>query len=56
MKESKDAARYTPHAMIVDQRCGLCAHFIAGGECQKVEGRISPQGWCRFFKRHREVR
>lgn len=31
------------------RRCALCAHFVAPGACQIVEGQISPQGWCRLF-------
>jgi hypothetical protein len=29
--------------------CRLCAHFIAPGSCQIVQGPISPQGYCRLF-------
>jgi anaerobic selenocysteine-containing dehydrogenase len=31
------------------QRCADCMHFIEGGECRVVEGRISPDGWCSLF-------
>lgn len=38
-----------------DQQCSKCIHFIPGktatanGTCQKVEGVISPHGWCGLF-------
>ncbi|WP_150117846.1 twin-arginine translocation signal domain-containing protein [Microvirga vignae] len=32
------------------QRCGRCMHFIEPGGCEIVTGRISPQGWCRYFE------
>lgn len=37
------------------QQCDKCIHFIPGktptanGTCQKVEGVISPHGWCGLF-------
>jgi hypothetical protein len=31
------------------KRCSLCAHFVAPGSCQIVQGPISPQGYCRLF-------
>lgn len=37
------------------QQCDKCMHFIPGktptanGTCQKVEGVISPHGWCGLF-------
>jgi len=48
-KVSKAAAHYRdrPNG---PQRCGGCVHF-RGGSCEIVEGRISPNGWCRFYKR-----
>ena len=38
-----------------DQRCGLCASFVPGGDpngsgaCKLVEGPIPPMGWCQLF-------
>jgi len=38
----------------IEPRCGSCVMFreVPGkflGHCSKVEGDISPRGWCRFF-------
>jgi hypothetical protein len=33
-----------------EQRCGGCVHFIGPNSCSIVEGPISPNGWCRFFR------
>lgn len=32
------------------QRCGRCMHFVEPNGCEIVVGRISPQGWCRYFE------
>jgi hypothetical protein len=32
------------------QRCGRCMHFLEPDGCEIVTGRISPQGWCRYFE------
>ena len=33
-----------------EQKCSLCAHFIAeSNSCKLVEGQISPDGWCRMW-------
>jgi uncharacterized membrane protein YgcG len=31
------------------QQCSGCTHF-RNGQCEIVEGQISPNGWCRRFK------
>jgi hypothetical protein len=31
------------------QRCAGCVHFIAPNACSRVEGQISPDGWCMFW-------
>lgn len=48
-KVSKAAARYQDRPR-GQQRCGRCAHFQAPNSCEIVAGRISPNGWSRFFK------
>ena len=47
-KESKREARYQahPHGR---ERCGQCAHFVKPHDCELVEGRVSPRGWCTHF-------
>lgn len=50
-KKTKQAVDYTPTAMVRGERCELCRHFVAGGKCRKVRGKISPNGWCELFKR-----
>lgn len=33
-----------------DQKCANCTHFIAeSNTCQRVEGDISPDGWCTLW-------
>jgi hypothetical protein len=35
-----------------DQKCGGCAHFLAeSNSCQRVEGQVSPEGWCLLWMR-----
>ena len=50
-KLHKELVRYTDHAMDETERCGLCVHYIRGGACEIVMGRISPGGWCNRFER-----
>jgi len=50
-KFHKELVRYTDHAMVRHERCGLCEHYIQGGECEIVRGQISPGGWCNRFER-----
>lgn len=48
-KESKPDAGYRdrPNG---NQQCRGCSHFRSG-QCEIVEGKISPNGWCRHFAR-----
>jgi hypothetical protein len=32
-----------------DQKCGNCMHFIAPDACHIVEGKVSPEGWCKLW-------
>jgi hypothetical protein len=47
-KTSKASARCRDRPN-VSQQCSGCTHFRSG-QCQIVEGQISPNGWCRHFK------
>lgn len=56
-RKPKSEVKYTPKAMKPSERCKLCAHFYTvgqydAGRCTRVEGEISPSGWCELFKRH----
>ncbi|MGH7055577.1 MAG: hypothetical protein ACREFK_05085 [Stellaceae bacterium] len=45
---SKAAADYQDHPQ-GHFNCAICAQFRPPHACLIVEGRISPNGWCRFF-------
>jgi hypothetical protein len=49
-KMAQKAAGYqdTPKG---DQTCANCALFKAPAACILVDGAISPNGWCRFYKK-----
>jgi hypothetical protein len=32
------------------QVCGICAFFQPPGDCTRVDGNISPTGWCKNFQ------
>jgi high potential iron-sulfur protein len=54
-RKPKLEVKYTPKAMNLDEQCRKCAHFYKvgaydAGRCTRVEGEISPQGWCELFK------
>lgn len=34
-----------------DQTCASCALFQAPASCTLVDGTISPNGWCRFYRK-----
>lgn len=52
MKRSKDDVDYGRG--MKSAHCGVCRFFEHPHWCQKVAGRISPEGWCRLFVREQE--
>lgn len=48
-KSSKEDAHYQYHSKGTEQ-CSKCTMFVAPERCTAVEGRIVPNGWCKFFK------
>jgi hypothetical protein len=48
-KMPKQTAQYqdSPNG---DQKCEGCRFFVEGGSCRLVEGKISPNGWCRLYQ------
>ena len=51
-KQPKSAVDYGPGKPRGDH-CAICRHFEPPHGCERVLGRISPQGWCRLFRRKR---
>lgn len=50
-KRAKDAVDYgLGHE---GSRCGICVHYITGGSCRLVAGKINPSYWCKFFVKRR---
>lgn len=45
----KEQVGYEDKATMCDD-CDDCRHFIAGGTCTQVEGKISPEGWCKLYR------
>ena len=50
-KPKHDASIKYRDRPMYDQRCGLCTMFRSPHTCTAVAGVISPQGWCKIFKR-----
>lgn len=48
MKQDKKEVKYTDHAMVREERCALCKHYMMY-TCKLVEGKIVPGGWCKLF-------
>jgi hypothetical protein len=46
---TKGASRYMNHPN-GDRRCAGCMHFRPPGSCEVVMGRISPHGWCKWWR------
>ncbi|MDA8093530.1 MAG: iron oxidase [Betaproteobacteria bacterium] len=49
-KVSQAAAKYraTPNG---SEFCADCANFISPNACRKVQGTISPSGWCTLWQK-----
>jgi hypothetical protein len=47
-KVSQSAVTYqgTPKG---EQRCGTCKQFEPPNACRLIDGKISPQGWCKLW-------
>jgi hypothetical protein len=55
IKVEKDTAKYTPNGTR-QEHCGICSHYAPDGwpgVCEKVQGAVVPQGWCKFF--HKKI-
>jgi hypothetical protein len=48
-KKASQAAASYQNAPNQNQSCSRCQHFRPPSSCQVVEGRISPNGWCRLY-------
>jgi hypothetical protein len=48
MKESKATSGYKSQSLGA-KHCGVCKHFITGGNCRIVEGKIDPAGVCKYY-------
>lgn len=47
-KVPKKAVNYQDSPMD-GKRCAGCTFYKEGGSCEKVEGEISPDGWCALW-------
>lgn len=49
-KLSKEQTKYTDHGSR-QEHCSLCEHYVNPTTCDRVVGRITPQGWCNQFEK-----
>ena len=47
---TKGEAQYTDQAQNPDETCEKCQFFHEPRGCEKVQGRVSPSGWCKLFE------
>jgi len=47
---SKGQAEYIDKAQDPSQECDACKYFHPPMNCDRVMGRISPEGWCKLFE------
>lgn len=48
-KVTKIAVKYQEKST-TGKKCKECLHFLAAtNECNLVEGKINPEGWCTFY-------
>lgn len=50
-KATKAEADYQTEPNFDGRRCGFCSMWRSPGTCTAVEGRISPRGYCKYYKR-----
>ena len=48
-KKTQAEVEYEPVATMTEHLCEVCDHFRLPMGCLKVEGLISPLGWCRLW-------
>lgn len=48
-KQNKSAVGY--HLTQGRDRCSACTHYDGHGGCNRVVGRVAPNGWCKLFHR-----
>ena len=51
-KHSKAEAGYVAHT-VKGQRCINCTMWRSPNRCSAVLGKISPDGWCKWWKKSR---
>ncbi len=49
MKSSKAAAQYEDPSKNPLHVCKGCSHYQPPSGCERVQGRVSPGAWCRFW-------
>jgi len=47
-KSSKQEAQYQDQPKDI-RACATCTLFTAPDECKVVEGKVSPDGWCKLY-------
>lgn len=47
-KASKEQVQYQDSPKD-GQQCSKCMQFVPSEACKVVEGKVSPQGWCRLY-------
>jgi hypothetical protein len=47
-KYSKAEAKYTDNGTEAEH-CYICEHYVNATTCAIVTGKISPEGWCKYF-------
>ena len=43
---------FSPPPVFWDYKCRKCRWWVEGGQCEVVEGEISPGGWCVIWLPH----
>lgn len=48
-RASQQAAGYRPEGGV--ERCAYCRFYGSANNCGRIQGPVSPRGWCRYFSR-----
>jgi len=46
-RESKEQVDYTDDHGTSPEQCSNCKHYLNPTTCERVVGRINPNGWCK---------
>lgn len=47
---TKERVGYSDSLGTTGARCCICESYLGEGDCERVKGKVSPDGWCKLFE------